>query len=134
MPIYRFRILDEFDHVIAGQYSHCKDDDAARRHANILAALSRNSNIEIWDCDLPVLRTPGPRWARAVENRRLRSNDRRRQVRQRAGPICQPPIIGDEQRWGGLRNNCPRCKAPDVLAIRWPTVQCLACGCTYEFD
>ena len=48
MPIYRFRILDKFDRVIAGQHSHCEDDDAARRHAEILAAHTRHSSIEIW--------------------------------------------------------------------------------------
>jgi hypothetical protein len=38
MPIYRFRILDNGNRVIAGQCSHCKDDDAAREQADILAA------------------------------------------------------------------------------------------------
>ena len=56
MPIYRFRILDETKHVIAGQYSHCNDDDAARRHAEILAAQTRNPNIVIWDDDRQVFR------------------------------------------------------------------------------
>ena len=56
MPIYRFRILDETKHVIAGQYSHCKDDDAAGRHADILAVKRRSSNIVIWDEDRPVPR------------------------------------------------------------------------------
>jgi hypothetical protein len=48
MPIYRFRILDRFDRVIAGQHSHCEDDDVARRHSQILAAQTRHPNIEIW--------------------------------------------------------------------------------------
>ena len=56
MPIYRFRILDETKHVIAGQYSHCNDDDAARRHADIFAAQARSPNIVIWDDDRQVLR------------------------------------------------------------------------------
>jgi hypothetical protein len=61
MPIYRFRILNSSDQVIAGQYSHCKDDDVARRHADMLAAQSRNSNIVIWDDDRQVPREhPGP--------------------------------------------------------------------------
>jgi hypothetical protein len=33
MPVYPFRILDKFDRVIAGQHSHCADDDSAREHA-----------------------------------------------------------------------------------------------------
>jgi hypothetical protein len=59
MPIYRFRILGRSDQVIAGQYSHCKDDDAARQHADILAAQRRYSNIVIWDDDRQV--PPRPR-------------------------------------------------------------------------
>jgi hypothetical protein len=38
MPLYRFRVLDNGNRVIGGQYSHCKDDVAAREHADILAA------------------------------------------------------------------------------------------------
>ena len=49
MPIYRFRILDKFDRVIAGQYSHRIDDDAARDHANIFAAEIKNLSVEIWN-------------------------------------------------------------------------------------
>lgn len=49
MPIYRFRILSSSDQVIAGRYSHCKDDDAARWLADAIAAQSRNSNVEIWN-------------------------------------------------------------------------------------
>src|SRR5262245_8483398 len=51
MPIYRFRILDKLDRVIAGQYSYCSDDDAARRHADILAARTRRHDIAIWQGD-----------------------------------------------------------------------------------
>jgi hypothetical protein len=81
MHLYRFRILDKFDRIIAGQYRDCTDDDAARRHAKLLAALTRKSNIEIWNCDRLVSReTPGPLWAVAVDNRRLPSNDRRKKV------------------------------------------------------
>jgi hypothetical protein len=50
MPIYRFRILDNGNRVIAGQYSPCADDDAAREHAEILAAQAKGLGIEIW-CD-----------------------------------------------------------------------------------
>jgi len=61
MPIYRFRILGGSDQVIAGQYSHCRDDDAARRHADTLAAQRRNANIAIWDHERQVPREhPGP--------------------------------------------------------------------------
>jgi len=49
-----FRIFYESSHVIAGQYSAC-EDDAARRHADNLAAKSRNSNIVLWDDDQQVL-------------------------------------------------------------------------------
>jgi len=56
MPVYRFRILDKFGRVIAGQYIQCTDDDAARRHADILAAVSRKPGIEIWNRDQPVAR------------------------------------------------------------------------------
>jgi hypothetical protein len=48
MPIYRFRILDNGNRIIAGQYSHCKDDDAAREHADILAAQFKGPSVEIW--------------------------------------------------------------------------------------
>ena len=48
MPICRFRILDNGNRVIAGQYSHCKDDDAAREHADILAAQVKGLGAEIW--------------------------------------------------------------------------------------
>ena len=48
MPIYRFRILDIGNRVTAGQYSHCKDDDAAREHADILAAQVKGLSVEIW--------------------------------------------------------------------------------------
>jgi hypothetical protein len=48
MPIYRFRILDHGNRVIAGQYSHCKDDDAAREQADILAAQVKDLSVEIW--------------------------------------------------------------------------------------
>jgi hypothetical protein len=68
MPIYRFRILGGSDQVIAGQYSHCKDDDAARRHADILATRNRNSNIVIWDYDRQVPREyPAPLPDKAAE-------------------------------------------------------------------
>jgi hypothetical protein len=60
MPIYRFRILDKFDRVIAGQHSLCENDDAARRHAEILAAQTRHSEIEIWHDQRQVLRISRP--------------------------------------------------------------------------
>jgi len=50
MPIYRFRILDKFNRFIAGQYSRCADDDAAREHAESLATQAKGPGIEIW-CD-----------------------------------------------------------------------------------
>jgi hypothetical protein len=48
MGIYRFRILDNGNRVIAGQYSHCKDDDAARELADILAAQVKGLSVDIW--------------------------------------------------------------------------------------
>ena len=48
MSIYRFRILNKLHSVIAGQYSFCADDDAARRHDDILSAETHDSDIEIW--------------------------------------------------------------------------------------
>jgi hypothetical protein len=48
MPIYRFRILDKGNRITAGQYSHCKDDDAAREHADILAAQIKDLSVEVW--------------------------------------------------------------------------------------
>jgi hypothetical protein len=48
MPIYRFRILDNGNRVTDGQYSHCKDDDAAREHADTLAAQVKDLSVEIW--------------------------------------------------------------------------------------
>jgi len=47
MPVYRFRILDKFNRAIAGQFIYCMDDESARRHADVLAAVSRRQNIEI---------------------------------------------------------------------------------------
>ena len=49
MPIYRFRFVDKFYQVIAGQWSDCDDDSAAREHADILAAQIDNLSIEIWN-------------------------------------------------------------------------------------
>jgi len=56
MPLYRFRILDKFDHVLAGQYTHLEDDDAARRHAVALQERARNLTVVIWDGARQVLR------------------------------------------------------------------------------
>jgi hypothetical protein len=56
MPIYRFRLLDQFDSVIAGQFIHCNDDDAAREHADILAAQVKGLAIEIWSDEKQVPR------------------------------------------------------------------------------
>ena len=31
--------------------------------------------------------------------------------------------------------NCPQCGSPDVFVVRRPSiVECLVCGCTYQFD
>ena len=61
MPIYRFRILDNGNRAIAGQYSHCKNDDAAREHAEILAAQVKGCSVEIWsDQQREVLREDPP--------------------------------------------------------------------------
>jgi hypothetical protein len=52
MPIYRFRILDIHGRVVAGQYNHRENDDAARNHADILDAYTmrmRGLSIEIWN-------------------------------------------------------------------------------------
>jgi hypothetical protein len=50
MPIYRFRILDKSGRVIAGQYSHCVDDEAARANAKMLVEQVRGLGIEA-SCD-----------------------------------------------------------------------------------
>jgi hypothetical protein len=81
MPIYRFRMLGRFDRVVAGQYQHCEDDDAAREHANVLASRTGNSNIEIWSDQRQVAREcHGP----LPDAPRPPSGDRRRQRRHRA--------------------------------------------------
>jgi len=75
MPIYRFRILGSVDRVVAGQYEHCEDDDAARGHADALAERTGNSNIEIWNDQRRVAREfPGP----LPDTPRPPSRDRRR--------------------------------------------------------
>src|SRR5262249_47368244 len=119
MAEYRFRFLDKLDRVIAGHYSRCEDDDAARAYADVLAAQIGNSNIEISSGDRPVsLEIPDPLWARAVDDPDPPSNDRRKKVR----------------RWGRRLCSWPRCQSPDLLVIRLPIVRCLTCDCTYQFD
>ena len=66
MTVYRPRISDGTSHVIAGQYSDCEDDGAARRNADVPVA-NRNSNIVIWDDDRQVL--PVRRGVRDVHGR-----------------------------------------------------------------
>ena len=119
MAVYHFQFLDKSDRVIAGHYSRCEDDDAARRHADVLVAQTRNSNISIWNGDRPVSReTPDRSRAMAADDLQPPSNDRRKKVRQ----------------WGRGLCTCPRCESPDLLVIRLPVVQCLACYCAYQFD
>jgi len=48
MPLYRFRILGKFGRFIGGQFTRWKDDDAARRHAAVLAAQAGGRTVEIW--------------------------------------------------------------------------------------
>lgn len=30
--------------------------------------------------------------------------------------------------------NCPECGSPDLLVVEPPDVECLACGCLYQFS
>jgi len=48
MPLYRFRMLDTFDQVLAIQFSDCADDDAARARAQFLDDATRRDTVEIW--------------------------------------------------------------------------------------
>ena len=74
MLVYRFRFLDKFGRVIAGHYSRCEDDDAARAYSDVLAAQTGNSNIEISRGDRPGSReTPDPLWTTAVDEFQPRS-------------------------------------------------------------
>src|SRR5262249_22192316 len=119
MAEYRFRFLDKLDRVIAGHYSRCEDDDAARAYADVLAAQIGNSNIEISTGDRPVSREASdPLRATAVDNPRPPSDDRRKKVR----------------RWTPGLHECPRCSSPDLLVVRLPIVGCLTCYCAYQFD
>ena len=119
MSVYRFRFLDKSGRVIAGHYSRCEDDDAARAYADGLAAQTGNSNIEISRGDPSGSReTAEPLWSMAIDDRQAPSIDRRKKVR----------------RWGPGLRNCPRCKSPDLFVIRLPIVRCLTCSCAYECD
>jgi hypothetical protein len=61
MPLYRFRILDKSNRVVAGQGSICKNDDAAREHAELLATRVRDTDqIEIWHDQRQVIRKRTP--------------------------------------------------------------------------
>jgi len=119
VPVYRFRFLDKSGRVIAGHYSRCENDGAARAYADGLAVQTGNSNIEISRSDRPGSReTPEPLRSMAIDDRQTPSVDRRKKVR----------------RWGlGLRK-CPRCESPDLFVIRLPIVRCLTCSCAYECD
>ena len=118
MPIYRFRILDKSDRVIAGQHWHCADDDVARRHAEILAAQTRHSSIEIWRDAQQVPRiSPAEALPLADEGGLPKSHryDQRRQQRRNDAEIA-------------TLCNCPHCGSPDLVVIQWPNiVECLAC-------
>ena len=128
MPIYRFRILDKSDRVIAGQHWHCEDDDVARRHAEILAAQTKHSCIEIWrDAQqvprispadaLPLADEGGlPKSHRPASVDSSGETMRRRRVAEIA-KLC----------------SCPNCGSPDLVVVKWPKiVACLACKRRYS--
>ena len=80
MPIYRIRILDDRDRIIAGQYSYLKDDQTARERAAALAAQTMHSNIQIWSNDRQVPRErPDKPLAAADDRSTPPSNDSQRQ-------------------------------------------------------
>ena len=80
MPIYRIRILDDRDRIIAGQYSYLKDDEAARERAAALAAQAKHSNIQIWSSDRQVPRERPDKTLAAADDRSTPpSNDSQRQ-------------------------------------------------------
>jgi len=115
MPVYRFRFLDKSGRVIAGHYSRCEDDAAARAYADGLAAQTGNSNIEISRGDRPASHEPpDPLWTMAVDD-------------------LQPPRK-KVRRWEPGLRNCPRCESPDLFVIRLPIVRCLTCSCAYQCD
>src|SRR5262245_43516899 len=57
MSLDRFRILDNLDRVVAGHFSYDKDDDAARKHADIFAAQAGTTKLDIWSGQRQIPRT-----------------------------------------------------------------------------
>ena len=45
---YRFRLLDRFDHFVAGQVLRCSSDVQAREHAHRLLAHRNILRVEVW--------------------------------------------------------------------------------------
>jgi hypothetical protein len=56
MPTYRFRFLDLFGHLIAGQFHRLEDDTQARAYADKLLAEGGHSSVEVYDKDRSVYR------------------------------------------------------------------------------
>jgi hypothetical protein len=66
MPTYRFRFLDKFEHVVAGQFMDCENDNDAQRVARKLLARGDRVTIQIWQ---------GGRWVCRMENGGLKTHD-----------------------------------------------------------
>ena len=51
MALYLFCFLDEFDHLVGGQFANCRDDEEARRCAHKLLVSGNHDTIELWQGD-----------------------------------------------------------------------------------